>query len=115
MKAAGADERVFSQIFARRTGPSHPFDAGGRPLIRRESGAHVLGALVQDRARLVFLDDAGCPELSALRITYPAAEWCREPPRPAACDCGESGCRGRLVITLHDAHAGPGWMLTYRG
>src|SRR4029078_2411768 len=44
MKAAGADERVFSQIFARRTGPSHPFDAGGRPLIRRESGAQVLGS-----------------------------------------------------------------------
>ena len=44
MKAAGADERVFSQIFARRIGPSHPFDAGGRPLIRRESGAQVLGS-----------------------------------------------------------------------
>jgi hypothetical protein len=34
---------------------------------------------------------------------------------PSACDCGEGGCAGRLVITLHDAHAGPGWMLTFRG
>ena len=115
MKAAGAYERVFSQIFAKRDGPYHLFDAGGCPLIRRESGAHVLGALVEDRTRLVFLDDAGCPELSALRITYPAGKWHREPPRPAACDCGESGCRGRLVIVLHEAHTGPGWTLTYRG
>ena len=115
MTAARTDEQFFSQIFAKRDGPYHLFDAGGRPLIRRESGAHVLGALVQDRTRRVFLDDAGCPELSALRITYPAGTWCREPVRPGACDCGEDGCRGRLVVTLHEAHAGPGWMLTYRG
>jgi hypothetical protein len=72
MKAAETDEHVFSQIFATREGPHHLFDAGGRPLMQRESGSHVLGALVQDRTRLVFLDDAWCPELSALRITYPA-------------------------------------------
>jgi hypothetical protein len=112
---APASARTFSQVFAKREGPYHLYDAGGRPLIRMESGAHVLGALLDDRARLVFLDDAGSPEESALRITYPTREWCPGRVEPSACDCGEGGCAGRLVITLHDAHAGPGWMLTFRG
>src|SRR5258707_2004121 len=68
MTAPATDEHVFSQAFGRREGPYHLYDAGGRPLIRAESGAHVLGALLRNRTRLVFLDDAGCPELSALRI-----------------------------------------------
>ena len=38
-----------------------------------------------------------------------------EPVRPEECGCGDARCRGRLVITLHDAHAGPEWMLTFRG
>lgn len=109
------DEDVFSQLFRKREGPYHLYDSGGRPLIRAETGAHVLGALLQDRARLVFLDDAGCPEISALRITYPTGEWSPEPVAPEACGCREGRCRGRLVITLHEAHAGPDWTLTYRG
>ena len=115
MTAPATDAHVFSEVFAQREGPYHLYDAGGRPLIRAESGAHVLGALLGNRTRLVFLDDAGCPELSALRIAYPSREWSPQPPVPTACDCEESGCHGRLVITLHDAHAGPGWMLTFRG
>ena len=115
MAAPATDAHVFSEVFGQREGPYHLYDAGGRPLIRAESGAHVLGALLRNRTRLVFLDDSGCPELSALRITYPTPEWCPPPAEPTACDCEESGCHGRLVITLHDAHAGPGWMLTFRG
>ena len=115
MAATATKGRVFSEVFGKREGPYHLYDAAGRPLIRAQTGAHVLGALLDDRTRLVFLDDAGCPELSALRIAYPTREWCPEGARPAACECGESGCRGRLVIMLHDAHAGPGWTLTFRG
>lgn len=115
MTAPVTDEHVFARVFGQREGPYHLYDAGGRPLIRAESGAHVLGALLGNRTRLVFLDDSGCPELSALRITYPTREWCPGRVEPTACDCDESGCRGRLVVTLHDAHAGPGWMLTFRG
>ena len=112
---APAGARTFSQVFAKREGPYHLYDAGGRPLIRMESGAHVLGALVEDRTRLVFLDDAGHTEQSALRIAYPTREWCPGRVEPVACGCGEHGCEGRLVVTLHDAHAGPGFTLTFRG
>jgi hypothetical protein len=84
-------------------------------LIRVETGAHVLGALLDDRARLVFVDDPGCGESSVLKITYPTGEWSSEPVEPEACSCGDGRCRGRLVITLHESHAGPDWMLTFRG
>jgi hypothetical protein len=72
-------------------------------------------ALLEDRARLVFLDDAGCAESSVLRITYPTGEWLSGPVEPRACTCGDGRCKGRLAVTLHESHAGPDWMLTFRG
>jgi hypothetical protein len=104
---------TWAQRFRGHEGPYHLYDSADRPLIRAETGAHVLGALLDRRSRLVFLDDPGCGEGSVLRITYPAAEWSSGPVQP--CDCGDARCRGRLLVTLHDAHAGPGWMLTFRG
>jgi len=80
-----------------------------------ETGAHVLGALLDDRARLVFLDDPGCAEGSVLPITYPTREWTSGPVDPGPCACGDRRCKGRLAIRLHESHAGPGWMLTFRG
>ena len=109
------EEDAFARRFRDREGPYHLYDSGDRPLIRAETGAHVLGALLDHRARLVFLDDPGCREDSVLRITYPTGEWSPGPVQPEECGCGDARCRGRLVITLHDAHAGPDWMLTFRG
>jgi hypothetical protein len=108
-------EGVFVRRFRDREGPYHLYDSGERPAIRAETGAHVFGALLDDRTRLVFLDDPGCPEISALRITYPIREWSSEPVEPKVCSCGEGRCKGRLVITLHEAHVGPDWTLTFRG
>jgi hypothetical protein len=48
-------------------------------------------------------------------MTYPTGEWSPQPVEPTACACGDVRCQGRLVITLHDSHAGPNWMLTFRG
>jgi hypothetical protein len=48
-------------------------------------------------------------------MTYPTGRWAAEPVEPAACACGDARCRGRMVITLHESHAGPDWMLTFRG
>ena len=109
------DEDVFARRFRHREGPYHLYDSNGRPLIRAETGAQVLGALLEDRARLVFLDDAGCAESSVLRITYPTGEWMSGPVEPKACTCGDGRCKGRLAVTLHESHAGPDWMLTFRG
>lgn len=109
------EEGIFARRFRGHEGPYHLYDSIDRPLIRMETGAHVLGALLDDRARLVFLDDAGCAEGSVLKITYPTREWALGPVEPSACDCGDGRCQGRLAITLHDAHAGPDWMLTFRG
>jgi hypothetical protein len=109
------DEGAFAQRFRDREGPYHLYDSGGRPLIRAETGAHVLGALLEERARLVFLDDPGCAESSVLAITYPTREWSAEPVESKACACGDERCKGRLTITLHESHAGPDWMLTFRG
>ena len=109
------EEGLFARRFRGHEGPYHLYDAIDRPLIRTETGAHVLGALLDDRTRLVFLDDAGCAEGSVLKITYPTREWALEPVEPRACDCRDGRCQGRLAITLHDAHAGPDWMLTFRG
>lgn len=106
---------VFADRFRGHEGPYHLFDAIDRPLIRTETGAHVLGALIDGRSRLVFTDDPGCAEGSVLRMTYPTGAWAAEPVELAACRCGDTRCRGRMVITLHDAHAGPEWMLTFRG
>jgi hypothetical protein len=105
----------FAERFRGHEGPYHLYDSSDRPLIRMETGAHVLGALLAGRTRLVFLDDAGSAERSALKMTYPAGDWLSEPIEPKPCDCGDSGCVGRLVVTLHEAHAGPNWMLTFRG
>jgi len=109
------EDDAFARRFRDREGPYHLYDSGDRPLIRAETGAHVLGALLDHRARLVFLDDPGCGEGSVLKITYPTGEWSPGPVRPGECGCGDARCRGRLVVTLHDAHAGPDWMLTFRG
>jgi len=113
--AQAMDEEVFARLFRHREGPYHLYDSNGRPLIRAETGAQVLGALLEDRARLVFLDDAGCAESSVLRITYPTGEWLSGPVEPRACTCGDRRCKGRLAVTLHESHAGPDWMLTFRG
>lgn len=112
---AAIDEDVFARLFRSREGPYHLFDSGDRPVIRVETGAHVLGALLENRSRLVFLDDPGCAEGSVLRITYPTGQWAAEPVEVKACPCGDRRCKGRLVITLHESHAGPDWMLTVRG
>ena len=109
------DEGVFDQCFRHREGPYHLYDSADRPLIRAETGAHVLGVLLEDRTRLVFLDDPGCAESSVLRITYPTREWSFGPVEPKTCSCGDGRCRGRLAITLHESHAGPHWTLTFRG
>jgi hypothetical protein len=109
------DEGAFARRFRGHEGPYHLYDSADHPLIRAETAAHVLGALLDDRTRLVFVDDPGCAEGSVLRITYPTSVWMRGPVEPTACDCGDARCRGRLVITLHDSHAGPNWKLTYRG
>jgi hypothetical protein len=109
------DEGVFAQWFRGHEGPYHLYDSGDRPLIRAETGAHVLGALLEKRSRLVFVDDPGCEERSVLRMAYPAREWLATPVEPKACSCGDGRCRGRLVIMLHETHAGPNWTLTYRG
>ena len=106
---------VFAERFRNHEGPYHLYDSGDRPLIRMETDTHVLGALLDDRTRLVFLDDAGCAEGSVLKMTYPTGEWSSEPVELTACDCGDDRCQGRFVITLHDSHAGPDWMLTFRG
>jgi hypothetical protein len=109
------DESVFAQRFRNREGPYHLYDSKDRPLIRAETGAHVLGALLEERARLVFLDDPGCAETSVLKITYPIGDWVSEPVEPRACACGDGRCKGRLAIVLHESHVGPDWMLTFRG
>ena len=109
------EEDAFARRFRDREGPYHLYDSGARPLIRAETGAHVLGALLDHRARLVFLDDPGRVEGSILKITYPTAEWSAGPVEPRACSCGDVRCQGRLVITLHESHAGPDWTLTFRG
>ena len=109
------DDGVFAQRFRNHEGPYHLYDSGDRPLIRAETGAHVLGALLDHRARLVFLDDPGCGEDAVLKITYPTGEWSSGPVEPTACACGDGRCQGRLVIRLHESHAGPDWMLTFRG
>lgn len=111
----GMDEGAFTQRFRSREGPYHLYDSIDRPLIRVETGAHVLGALLDDRARLVFMDDPGCAEGSVLQITYPTGEWACGTAEPTACACGDARCKGRLAIRLHEAHAGPDWMLTFRG
>lgn len=112
---AVAGEGVFAERFRGHEGPYHLYDSRDRPLIRVETGAHVLGALLEGRTRLVFLDDPRSAERSALRMTYPAGEWLSEPIEPAPCSCGDIGCIGRLVVTLHESHAGPNWTLTFRG
>jgi hypothetical protein len=112
---APMDEGVFAQRFRNHEGPYHLYDAADRPLIRVETGMHVLGALLEDRARLVFVDDPGCAESSVLKITYPLREWSSGPVEPEVCSCGDDRCRGRLAIRLHESHAGPDWMLTFRG
>ena len=109
------DDGVFARRFRDHEGPYHLYDSGDRPLIRAETGAHVLGALLDHRARLVFLDDPGCGEDAVLKITYPTGEWSSGPVEPTACACGDGRCQGRLVIRLHESHAGPDWMLTFRG
>lgn len=109
------DEGAFAQVFRNREGPYHLHDSGGRPLIRAETGKHILGALLDHRERLVFVDDPGCLESSALKITYPTREWVWGPVEPKPCSCGDGRCRGCLVITLHESHAGPNWTLTFRG
>jgi hypothetical protein len=109
------EDGVFAQRFRDHEGPYHLYDSADHPLIRMETGAHVLGALLDGRTRLVFMDDPGCAEDAVLRMTYPTEEWTRGRVEPTACACGDVRCRGRLVITLHDAHAGPNWMLTFRG
>ena len=109
------EEGVFARRFRGHEGPYHLYDSGGRPVIRAENGAHVLGALLDGRSRLVFVDDPGCAEDSVLRMTYPADEWSPAPLEPKACSCDDARCQGRLVITLHESHAGPNWMLTFRG
>ena len=103
----------WADRFRDHEGPYHLYDSSARPLIRAETGAHVLGALLDGRSRLVFLDDPAGGEDSVLRITYPAAEWSSGAVQP--CHCGDARCRGRLLVTLHDAHAGPRWTLTFRG
>ena len=110
-----AEESGFAQRFRNREGPYHLYDSADHPVIRVETGAHVLGALLDGRTRLVFLDDPGCAEGSVLRMTYPTGEWSPGPVHPEECACGDARCRGRLVVRLHDAHAGPDWMLTFRG
>ena len=82
------EEDAFARRFRDREGPYHLYDSGARPLIRAETGAHVLGALLDHRARLVFLDDPGCVEGSVLKITYPTAEWSAalSSPRPISFD-----------------------------
>jgi hypothetical protein len=110
------EDGVFARRFLNHEGPYHLYDSGDRPVIRAETGAHVLGALLDGRSRLVFVDDAGCAEGSVLRMTYPTEHWSAKPVvEPTACHCGDARCQGRLVITLHEAHAGPNWMLTFRG
>ncbi|MEX2222467.1 MAG: hypothetical protein WEG40_11785 [Candidatus Rokuibacteriota bacterium] len=113
--AAATDEGLFARRFRDHEGPYHLYDAGARPLIRMETGAHVLGALLDRRARLVFLDDPGGAEGSVLKITYPIGDWSSQPVEITACACGDDRCRGRLVIVLHESHAGPEWTLTFRG
>jgi hypothetical protein len=115
LQTAAMDEEVFVRRFRDREGPYHLYDSRERPLIRSETGAHVFGTLLENRTRLVFLDDPGCPEVSAVRIMYPVGEWFPGPIEPKVCSCGEGWCQGRLVITLHEAHVGPDWMLTFRG
>ena len=109
------EDGVFAGRFRDHEGPYHLYDSADHPLIRAETGAHVLGALLDGRTRLVFVDDPGCAEGSVLRMTYPVDEWTPGPVEPTACACGDVRCRGRLVVTLHDSHAGPNWMLTFRG
>jgi hypothetical protein len=86
------DEGVFAERFRGHEGPYHLYDSRDRPLIRAETGAHVLGALLEGRTRLVFVDDPGCEERSVLRMAYPAREWPRRSSRrraPAA--MGDAG------------------------
>jgi hypothetical protein len=109
------EDSGFVQRFRDHEGPYHLYDSADHPVIRAETGAHVLGALLDRRSRLVFVDDPGCGEGSVLRMTYPTREWSSEPVEPTACSCGDLRCQGRLVITLHESHAGPNWMLTFRG
>lgn len=45
-------ECIFAERFRGHEGPRQLGDAGDRPLIRSESGAHVLGALLEARTRL---------------------------------------------------------------
>ena len=42
-------------------------------------------------------------------------EWASDPVQPRACAGGDCRCKGRLVIMPHESHAGPDWMLTFRG
>jgi hypothetical protein len=112
---AVAGEGVFAERFRGHEGPYHLYDVGDRPLIRSQTGARVLGALLEGRTRLVFLDDPGAAEGSVLKMTYPAREWLTSSTEAKPCSCGDVRCMGRLVITLHDSYAGPDWMLTFRG
>ena len=109
------DEVTFSQLFDNWEGPYHLYDAQNRPLIRAETGKRVLAALLEDHDQLVFLDDPGCHESSVLKKTFWTRDWLSDPNFPKPCSCGDGGCRGRLVITLHDSYAGPSWKLTFRG
>jgi hypothetical protein len=109
------EEGVFARRFRDHEGPYHLYDSRDRPLIRAETGAHVLAALLDEGSRLVFLDDAGAAEGSVLKMTYPTGRWATEPVEPTDCACGDARCGGRLVITLHESHAGPNWTLTFRG
>ena len=80
-------ESVFAERFRGHEGPYHLYDAGDRPLIRSETGAHVLGALLEGRTRLVFLDETGAKtNLTRLRGRAPRGErvHASSPPRPLA-------------------------------
>jgi len=112
---AGPRDDVFAERFRIHEGPYHLYDSGQRPLIRSETGAHVLGALLERRTRVVFLDDPGLAEGTVLEIAYPAGTWLSGSTEPRSCSCGDVRCMGRLVVMLHDSHAGPNWTLTFRG
>ena len=90
------------------------YDSHNRPLIRAETGKRVLAALLEDQGQLVFLDDPECRESSVLKKTFWAREWLSDSIFPKPCSCGDGGCKGRLVITLHDSYAGSNWKLTFR-
>ena len=112
-------ESVFAERFRGHEGPYHLYDAGDRPLIGAGQQVRHQGpgarALLEGRTRLVFLDDPGAAEGSVLKMTYPTREWLTRSTEPKPCSCEDVRCMGRLVITLHDSHAGPHWMLTFRG